>query len=222
MTDSSLTTFEVLDADGSRVSINAELFATGISNHAVRETAGETKEIVYQYLREYTDTFPPAFGNYPPTLGGRNATGNYFPGPTYFALVPPLASHSLRISSLLIHARSASQFTTPDDYCGLTLGTGVEIQVRNIQDGTLIQDLTDTLPVQSIADYARIGGVDVSTGIFSSGGDYMNCLVRFDVADSHVRLNANTDALMVVLTDNFSSLTDHTFFAAGFNEDVRV
>lgn len=210
----------VRDADGNKITMATTVIDGEHVTHNLREWQGPRPITLYRYL----DTV----GN---GTGVKAATGDYTPagslgsgddGFTEF-MIKPANNEIFRIYALMAHVR-ATNCNSSLQYGNLTaLSNGVEIAVKTSTTGATILDLTDGVPIRANADWARFAGIDIVQGVYSTGDEYLSILTRFDLADAPLRLQGTANEYLTVrLGDDFSGLTDHRFFAYGYNEEQQT
>ena len=95
----------------------------------------------------------------------------------------------------------------------ITLNNGILIKHEK-QDGTLIKDFTDGMPIKTNADYAKFG-FQVSDISFGAGLNYVHAVLTFVKNGCPLILEAD-EQLAIYFNDNFSALKSHTFRAGAY------
>lgn len=150
--------------------------------------------------------------------GTKNATGNYSGGATTFKILPP-ASTIFRVTRLLVYVKdTAGMVASEYGNLGSALTNGIQIRVHN--GTTTVVDLTDGDPITENADYGKFC-YDVQVLGWGAGDDILLARWTFSKAGQDLRLDGDaTEALEVILNDDFSGLLSHKFIAQGYTENT--
>ena len=149
--------------------------------------------------------------------GTKEATGNYALAEEEFYIQPP-DGESYFISRLIIEIKDAGSIDAGSYGNGITLTNGIQVQKK---DGSgVIVDFTDGEPIITNADWAKFC-YDVKTSEFGSGNNYVNVRWTFSKATGGLKGGvfldgSNNERFTVILNDNFSNLTGHTFMVQGY------
>ena len=96
---------------------------------------------------------------------------------------------------------------------GITLTNGIEIKLEK-QNGTLVKNITDGIPIKTNADYARFG-FQISDISFGSGLNYVHAVLTFEKNGTALKVGAD-EQLAIYLSDDFTGLNAHSFRAGAY------
>ena len=206
-------TFEVYDANGSLMHLAASGSGTGgdpfVPIHGTNST-GPVKTRLDRYL----DTIGDGTGN-------KSAIDNYSDGglgETAFFIQPP-PGQVYRLSRMIIFIEDEPTFDSGGYGSGNfqnPLPIGIKVQVRD--DGGIISDLTDGRPIKTNAQWAKVC-FDAAYSEYGGGQDSLAIRWTFTRAGDYIRLvGSNNERLQVLMNDNVSYLTEHTFLVQGYIE----
>lgn len=144
--------------------------------------------------------------------GATNANGNYSVTPATFS-IGPSASENWTVERLIIYVADTGQFSASEyGNTGSALANGFDVEVVDSGDN-VISTLNGSRPFTTNGDLGAVC-YDVNNIGSGSGGDDA-ILVRwtFSKAGSPIRLRGDEGwKVRVVLSDDFSGLSAHTFF----------
>ena len=161
-------------------------------------------------LNRYLDTV----GN---GSGTKNLNGNYGgSGNGIFARIQAPAGQVYAIRRMLVKIRDGTAGLSADNYGAIAAGlsTGIEVQVRESDETTVVQDLTDGVPVQINADWARLC-YDARPDDYGNGDNFILIRWSFFRAGSPIFLTPGR-MFGVSLSDDLSGLDAQFFLCQGF------
>ncbi len=144
--------------------------------------------------------------------GDKQFTGNYSSSLTK-ALIKPNNNGILYVNRLIVFIADSGSVDAGYYGNSITLSNGIEIKYEK-QDGTLIKDITDGMPIKTNADYARYG-FQVSDISFGSGLNYIHAVLTFEKNGTALAIG-NDEQLAIYLNDDFRALRQHTFRAGAY------
>ena len=144
--------------------------------------------------------------------GNKQFTGDYSANPTK-AIIKPNNDAILYINRLIIFIADSGSVDAGYYGNSITLNNGIFIKHEK-QDGTLIKDITDGMPIKTNADYARYG-FQVSDISFGSGLNYIHAVLTFEKNGTPLTLQPD-EQLAIYLNDDFTPLKQHTFRAGAY------
>ena len=144
--------------------------------------------------------------------GNKQFTGDYSSNPVK-AIIKPINDSILYINRLIIFIADSGSVDAGYYGNSISLNNGIFIKHEK-QDGTLIKDITDGMPIKTNADYARYG-FQVSDISFGSGLNYIHAVLTFEKNGTPLTLQPD-EQLSIYLNDDFSPLKQHTFRAGAY------
>ena len=162
--------------------------------------------------------------------GTKNFIANYSAGGVdpvgqEIAFIQPPAGKIYRIARMLVLISGKDTNFKTDQYGSANpLTTGVQIRIQD--DSGTVNDLTDSLPIQTNGCWARVCYDSAFYGNVSSNlNDYLRVRWTFENAGQQVRLIGDrNERLEAVFSDDFtvpasSPLVKHYFMVQGYEED---
>lgn len=150
--------------------------------------------------------------------GVSNAIGDYRSAPVDFA-VESERPGTFSIARVIVYLESAGGMKA-QDYGKIKDGLPNGIRVLLMRNGSVVEDLTDGLPVRKNAGWGRVC-YDVSVNGWGSGNDFLVARWTFTQAGVPVVLTEGT-RLTFRLQDDFRSLVAHHFMAQGYHLNKRM
>ncbi len=143
--------------------------------------------------------------------GSENAAIDASSSTTRFS-ISPSGSQGVEIYQIAIHIQSAD--SAANEYGGLTLTNGLELTMERIKSGGQhenISKLFGNSNVKSVADLSMVGELQNLVDPTDNTVKATTCFIKLDVP---ILLSAREhERLSFVLSDNFSTLTKHRFWA---------
>ena len=148
--------------------------------------------------------------------GDESGVGNFSITPRTLFLQPPPGKTYL-LNSLIIYVQDTTTLDAGSYWNNITLDSGIELQTT-INSNVI--DVLDGRPIMTNASYARHGARVEFIG-FGGGDDSYQAVINLkELAGSNFVLNGdNNDKIEIILNDDLSGLTEHTFKAFGFTLD---
>lgn len=156
------------------------------------------------------------------TLDGAGVTyeanGDYSITPAVFEWGPPTGEiwHAERLIVLIRDAGNAD--ASEYGNLGAALTTGIVVQFRS-GVSTVEQTLNGLKPIKTNSDWAGLCYDTRNLGLGGAGDDAYSAMWTFsrDLGGSGIRLNGDDDErITILLSDNLSGLSSHTFFVGGY------
>lgn len=129
------------------------------------------------------------------------------------ALIKPKTNGILHINRLVVFVADSGSVDAGMYGNNIILSNGIEIKHEK-QDGTLIKDITDGMPIKTNADYAKFG-FQVSDISFGSGLNYIHAVLTFNKNGTGITLQPD-EQLAIYFHDSFTKLVNHTFRAGAY------
>ena len=165
---------------------------------------GTQREIITRYL----DTNGSGAGT-------KDASGDYSAAETIFSIQPP-PGQAYRIARMIPHVVAGGKLQSDKYGVAIVLTNGITIRTRD-DSGTLL-NLTDSLPIITNTDWARLC-YDLAISNFGTGNEYLHARWTFQKSGQYIRLvGDNNERLEVVLNDDFSDLVEQYFMIQGYVE----
>ena len=129
--------------------------------------------------------------------------------PQVFKLAPRDGELYLRVERMVVHLADSGSLDSGAYGNNITLTNGITVEKRLASDDSVLQDLTDGIPITTNAHWGR-NCYDVDPISFGLGDEAMNVRWTFSKAGKAIEIN-RTEYLAVVIRDNLTGLSDHTF-----------
>lgn len=129
--------------------------------------------------------------------------------PQTFKLAPLAGELYLRIERMLVHISDTGSFDSGSYGNNITLTNGIIVAKRSAVDDSIIQDLTDSFPIMTNAEWGRMC-YDIDLVNFGLGHETLNVRWTFSKAGSPVEITRN-EYLGITIQDDLTGLNDHTF-----------
>jgi hypothetical protein len=128
----------------------------------------------------------------------------------------PAAGETFFVTRLLVSLRDSA--VNADDYGAIAGGLTNGITVKVYQGNTETADLTDGVPIQTSADWARIC-YDSSIYTWGVGDVFLGARWTFEKHGQPIRLDGDqSERLVVVCNDDLNGLTNQYFVAQGYTK----
>lgn len=147
----------------------------------------------------------------------KDATGDYSSAAEEF-YIQPRTDRIFYIERMVVLVQDNANFTAAG-YGGLAALTN-GIQVKVLEGATELADLTDGLPIKSLVHWARCC-YDLNEFSFGSGDNFVAVRWTFSKDSARPIKLVEGQRLAVILNDDMSGLTGHTFMVKGWLEVER-
>ena len=144
--------------------------------------------------------------------GTKNAVGNYLSTPTDFYIAD--SDKTFYINRMLVQVEDSGAFATDGYGAGSGLTNGITVNIYN-SSGTVLNDLTDDVPIMSNNDWARVC-YDLKLENWASGNGAIHARFTFVNAGQPIVLRQG-DRLGLTLNDNFTGLVSQYFKVQGWS-----
>lgn len=148
--------------------------------------------------------------------GSKLANVNGSVTPQVFKLTDLGADNVLEVERLIVHLADTGSLDSGSYGNNITMTNGILVAVHAKSDDSVVQDLTDGLPILTNSHWGRMC-YDVDPLAFGLGDESMNVRWTFSKAGKPIELTPD-QYIGVTIRDDLSGLSDHTFF---FNGVIR-
>ncbi len=137
-------------------------------------------------------------------------------GAVDFEVDDAAATSALIIRELIVAIEDQGSIDVGRYGNGVQLTTGINVEWRNAADA--VQRTLSAAPIITNMDWASHMGGEHTLATFGSGANHLFIRVPIDSHGEQGLLLTGGDKLVVVLEDNFTNLTAHTFLAVGYHD----
>lgn len=147
--------------------------------------------------------------------GTENANVDGSSTPVIFK-IQPAQGEVFQLNRMLVHIEDSGTFQS-DTYGAIlaaAISTGVQVQVRLTSDDSVIQDLTNGVPVESNQQWGRFCYDTRLDSYIGGGNDHVHVRWTFERDGAPIILD-ETMYFCIIINDDFTGLVEHYFRITG-------